>query len=299
MDEVGAGRITVLAAGWALRRPAQAAAYQRLTGGDRIEAYLLSRVLLQAEAEELASLGWTPADLARLVRFERPRRLVRNPVAVTEENPDPDAPLRRWYPPENRPDLPRRNELPFGEMVAWARIRPSDRPWLTGITSTELRWLGYPHIIDVLTPYLTSPLNIDPHTAFVQARRYLPFSLFETAIKARGSYDPGILGEWIDSAFGDRRIHEVPEWETAGWISHPAQAALLFAPAEGVDPSERWERWSPVARLAGPDGLHPAEWWAAGFSPEEALRAFEKDRVPDRSTLEAMAVVRGKTPRQS
>ncbi|GAB3262696.1 hypothetical protein [Kineosporia babensis] len=298
MDEVGTGRITVLAAGWAFRRPAQAAALQRVAGGDRVEAYLVSRVLTQAEAEELAQLGWTPADLARLVRFERPRRLMPDPQAISEEHPDPHAPERRWSPPPTRPDLPRRNELPFGELVAWARLRPRDRAWLTGITSTELRSLGLSRIMEVLAPYLASPLEIDPGTALAMARRYVPFTLFETAVKARGASDPGMAGEWIDVVLGSRWIHEVPEWETAGWISHPSQAALLFSVQDSQrDPITRWERWRPVARLGGPEGIHPADWWAAGFSPDEALRAFEKNRVPDRSTLAAMAVVRGKTPR--
>ena len=302
MDEVGTGdgkgRVAVLAAGWALRRPLLAAAFQQVTGGDRSEAYLTSRVLTREEAEQLAALGWKPADLRRLVRFERPRRLVPDPQPIDEHNPDPYDPERRWYPPDNRPDLPRRGELPFGDLVTWARLRPLDRDWLAGITNTELRWLGMPHVLDTLTPYLTSALAVHPGTALLQARRYVPFTLFETVLKARGGAE-GMTGEWIDAVLSGRWIHEVPEWETAGWISHPAQAPLLFAPItqDGRDPSERWERWHPVARLAGPDGLHPAEWWAAGFSPAEALRAFERGRVPDRSTLEAMAVVRGKTPR--
>ncbi len=110
--------------------------------------------------------------------------------------------------------------------------------------------------------------------------------------------DRDLARERIDGVLSSRWIHEVPEWETAGWISHPAQAPHLFSTDDGLsDPVSRWERWHQVAQMAGADGIHPAEWWAAGFSPEEALRAFEKNRVPDRSTLEAMAVVRGKTPR--
>jgi hypothetical protein len=305
VDEVGAadgkGRIAVLAATWALRRPQMATAYQRITGGDRAEAYLTSRVLALEEAEELARLGWTPADLRRLVRLERPRRLVPDPLPVDEAHPDPAAPERRWYPPQHRPDLPRRAELPFGGLVTWARLRPTDRDWLAGITATELRWLGTPYVLETLTPYLTAAVRVDPGTALTQARRYVPFTLFETVLKARGGTE-GLTAEWIDVVLSGRFIHEVPEWETAGWISHPAQAPLLFARLDeggerGENPSRRWERWRPVARLAGPDGIHPAVWWAAGFSPDEALRAYERGRVPDRSTLEAMAVVRGKTPR--
>ncbi|GAA3626582.1 hypothetical protein GCM10022223_49850 [Kineosporia mesophila] len=293
------GVVTVLAAGWAFRRPQVATAYERATGGDRAEAYLTSRVLTREEVTELAALGWTPADLRRLVRFERPRRLVPDPVPVDADHPDPAAPERRWSPPQSRPDLPRRAQLPFGDLVTWARVRPGDRAWLAGITSTELRWLGKPHVLDTLRPYLTSALDVDPGTALLQARRYVPFTLFETVVRARGGIQ-GLPGEWIDLVLGERWIHEVPEWETAGWISHPAQAPLLFAPAgEGRDPSERWARWHPVARLAGPGGIHPADWWAAGFSTDEALRAFDRGRVPDRSVLEAMAVVRGKTsPRE-
>ncbi|MBT0771103.1 hypothetical protein KIH74_19340 [Kineosporia sp. J2-2] len=292
----GRGVLPVLAAGWAFRRPQLAAAYQRVTGGDRTEAYLTSRVLTREEAQELAGLGWTPAHLRRLVRFERPRRLVPDPVPVDEARPDPAAPERRWTPPENRPDLPRRAELPFAGLVAWARLRPGDRDWLAGITVTELRRLGRPQVLDTLRPYLTSPLGVDPGTALLQAQRYVPFTLFETVVTARGGM-VGMAGEWIDVVLGGRWIHEVPEWETAGWISHPAQTPLLFSPVtgDGLDPSTRWERWHPVARLAGPDGIHPADWWAAGFSVDEALRAFDRGRVPDRSVLEAMAVVRGKT----
>ena len=298
MDEVGAGRITVLAAAWALRRPRQAAALQRMTGDDRVEAYLLSRVLTQDEAAELTALGWTPADLRRLVRFERPRLLVPDPKPVDEKNPDPTDPKRRWYPPPNRPDLPRRGELSFGCLVTWTRLQPAHREWLSRITWIELRWLGLPHVLDTLRPYLTSPLGVDPYTALLMGRFYVPFTLFETAVRARGSI-AGLAEERIGRVFTGHWIHEVPEWETAGWISHPAQAPVLFAPVqEGEhDPTLRWERWRPVARLAGPEGIHPADWWAAGFSPEEAQRAYEKNRVPDRSTLAAMTVVRGKTPR--
>jgi hypothetical protein len=227
-------------------------------------------------------------------------------MPVDEAHPDPAAPERRWYPPQHRPDLPRRAELPFGGLVTWARLRPADRDWLAGITVTELRRLGTPHVLETLTPYLTAAVRVDPGTALLQARRYVPFTLFETVLRARGGSEDllGLQREWIDVVLSGRWIHEVPEWETAGWISHPAQAPLLFARPDrpdqegaGQNPSSRWERWRPVARLAGPDGIHPAVWWAAGFSPDEALRAYERGRVPDRSTLEAMAVVRGKAPR--
>ncbi|GAB6897956.1 hypothetical protein [Kineosporia succinea] len=291
------GRIAVLAAGWAFRRPQLAARFQRLTGGDRSEAYLTSRVLTLPEASELVELGWTPADLHRLVRYERPRWLVPDPVAVTRDNPDPDAPERSWYPYDDRPDLPRRRDLAFEHVVTWARLRPSDQAWLAGITSIEVRWLGMPHVMETVEPYLTSPLDIDAGTVLLQGRRYVPYSLFEAAVTARGGLD-GLRDEWIGEVLSGHWIHEVPEWETVGWISHPAQAPLLFSPASGGrDPSERWARWHPVASRAGADGIHPADWWAAGFSVEEALRAFERGRVPERSRLAAMAVVRGTAPR--
>lgn len=293
----GGNRVTVLAISWALRRPELAAGYRRVTGDDRTEAYLTSRVLTLPEAQELARLGWTPDDLRQLVRIERPRALMPHPQPVDDRRPDPHSRARRWSPPAARPDLPRRADLPFGLLLTWARLRPQDRGWLAGITADELRRLAGPGTMDVLTPYLTCDLPIDPDTALLQARRNVPVTLFATVVRARGGTE-GMDQEWIDTVLSGRWIHQVPEWETAGWISHPGQAGDLFSARtpDRTDPSTRWERWHPVARIAGPDGLHPATWWAAGFSPQEALRAFERGRVPDRSTLEAIAVVRGTTP---
>lgn len=296
----GRSRISLLAIGWAVRRPETAAEFRQFTGGDRTEAYLTSRVLSLAEVRELAGHGWGPAQLSRLVRIERPRALVPDPQPVDAKHPDPHAPERRWSVPAGRPDLPRRADLPFGLLVSWAGLRPTDRDWLAGITADELRRLAGPGTMEVLTPYLTGGLDVDPGTALLQARRNVPVTLFETVLRARGTAQ-GMADEWIDTVLNGRWIHQVPEWETAGWISHPGQADHLFSvrTADRSDPTLRWERWHPVARIAGPDGLHPAIWWAAGFSPQEALRAFERGRVPDRSTLEAMAVVRGTAGRRS
>jgi hypothetical protein len=50
--------------------------------------------------------------------------------------------------------------------------------------------------------------------------------------------------------------------------------------------------WHPVFERTGVGGLHPALWYRAGFTPEEATAAIHAGHAPDENTLRTMAALR-------
>jgi len=283
-------RLQVWAPIWALRNREISRGYRNLGLRSGFSALLVSREL---SLDQATRLGWSAESLRAYTGYPARGWPGRYPV-------------RHWLrvPAKRRPE-------DVEELIRWAQARPDDGQWY----AEQPDLISLTRHTDDALPYLTSPLpalTLDEVERL--SERSLPYPVFE-ALYAELELVPQ---EWRNRQ-GPRRPTSVglvfnlawtlstsvnngylDWWEVPGWLTldRPRGAQTVFRQDDaGRSPinelKQRMTQWHEVNVAAGAGGPHAVQWWAAGFTVEEALDLLASGNLPDLETLATMAALRG------
>jgi hypothetical protein len=281
------------AGAWAATHPLTQLEFSGLGSLRRIESYLVSRLFTPAQVRRL---GWPFEDVVWLAGVKRENynwvRFNLRPRFVGELI---DSDRRRW------------NAETFIRLAQAARAAggsASDPSW------ADLCRLSDPELEERHLSYLRHPeRTIGLFEAVQYGRDGLPYDVFVLLTRDltawwRAGQEPSAAAEQLffqemvqllAGRFARLGWPGEPDWhQLATWVATVYPTLEVADQVRSVDHArilyDLWDEWTPL--MLADRRPWAAEWWAAGFTPDEARTLIDEGREPDPETLASLAALR-------